>query len=462
MTNKEQLIADKALLEKIALGEGAVQFLKGIAPHLLTIAGMTAAGGALGYYAAKTKMEQHKESLGKSYNSLLNHPDFTAEPDKFHNRFSELSLISPTIASNPRLALKVIAPKLNKGFDLDDIHRLSAIEYHSTRTSKVVPPEAAARMKAFSGFEHAIGLTLPSIVMQTAAMPQMMAEMKKEVQKPITQEELYTVAREKLKAGKLDLEKYLNSFAEGLHQGATPMDVGKALANLGFRGAELEKYYDEVMRRSEAMEKKSSPELTVSEECLGRMLADTHMMCKTAAFSMKGMSKLLKPSTDAMKGYFQLMAIPLAIGGGIQLVNKLMEERETSKSKELANGVFAGLRRSSDVIKENPELANEAFDSLRSFAPSLATKPLIAKTFVEHVINSGGRGLTPEAANQLASTETVIKRLNESSGGSFIAGLKEPMSLFGHSIAKPKEEGEKGVGKNIGKIMYRLGIQKED
>ena len=130
-------------------------------------------------------------------------------------------------------------------------------------------------------------------------------------------------------------------------------------------------------------------------------------------------------------------------------MRKLMEMRETRQLRTQADAVFAGLRKDSDRVRENPELAVEVFGTLRELAPALAAKPLVARTFVEHVIDNRGH-IPPDTAQMLANTQTVISRLNTASGGGFLAGLKEPMNLFSHSVSLPKDKGGGGTPTSSG------------
>jgi hypothetical protein len=179
----------------------------------------------------------------------------------------------------------------------------------------------------------------------------------------------------------------------------------------------------------------------VSDECLGKMLADRYCMFKTAGIVPKAVSNVLKSSGNAMHDYVKIMALPLAIGGGIKLVSDIMKRKADAQTERQADQVFSGLKRTNSYVQENPELAAQAFDTLRSFAPALAAKPLVAKTFVEHVITSDGR-IPPDTANMLASTQQLVNRLNEATGGGFVEGLKSPMSLFKHTISSKKGEKE--------------------
>jgi hypothetical protein len=398
----EKLSTDLQALEKAASLPGS-SMVRLMLPHLGVALGAAALAGTYGYFDAKKRYEQHEESLDNSFNTLLSsHKPFSKDPDSFHQRFSELALISPTVASNPRLAQKIIESRMDKGFDLDDVHRLSAIEFHSGASRKIQEPAPAAQALAASAFGRVAQLAYPMIVTQRAMSP--------------VGKEVHTVAKkvEKLQAAR---DKDAADFFKGK---ISPR------ARQAAEGVHMPKQGSEEAK------------LLVSEECLARMLADRYCMFKTAGIIPTGVKNFLRPGKDQLVNYVKLMALPLAIGGGIQLVNNLVKQREDARLSQQADSVFNHLKRTNDYAKENPELAAQAFDTLRSFAPALAAKPIIAKTFVEHVISSDGR-IPPDTANMLAQTQQLVSRLNDVSGGGFIEGLKNPMSLFKHTIGKGKK-----------------------
>jgi len=196
------------------------------------------------------------------------------------------------------------------------------------------------------------------------------------------------------------------------------------------------------------MEKEAK--LLVSEECLGRMLADRYSMFKTAGILPKAVmsagkatgafaSKAFSTSAGQLGKYIQMMAVPLMIGGGIQLLNQIRKQRDVQETMSHADQVFAQLKKTNENVRENLPVAQEAFDTLKSFAPALAAKPLVARTFVEHVISSEGR-IPPDTTQMLANTQKMINQLNEATGGGFIEGLKSPMSLFKHNVTLSTEK----------------------
>lgn len=406
---------DFLVLEKTGAASAAGkagEFLKNVLPHVAVILGTSALAGGFGYLTAKRKFEDHQGELASSRNlSFGKDQSFARHPEAFHQRFSELSLISPTVASNPNMASKLISTRLHDGFNLDDIHRLSAIEYHTSQTGTAQSPQYAARTKALSQLESSIGSYAPTVITNILD-----------------------------RAG---LRSSTNPM--GVPANYVPEHEPTEYVLPPEKAAAIEERMKEMMRKKK-MEKKASVEgidIVVSEECLGRMLADRHCMYKQANVVTKAIDTL-KPSAGHLGEYLKFMAIPLAIGGGVQLVQKLMRQKENEKMRMESERVYAGLMRSNEKIKSHKEIADEAFDALRSFAPALATKPIVARTFIENTIDGSisdkyGR-LAPETTKMLTETQDLVNRLNNASSGGFLAGLKENMSIFGHSVKAPHKK----------------------
>jgi hypothetical protein len=423
----EKVSQDITCLEKEATGTSPLAAkVKHMLPLIGGALGASAVAGTYGYFHAKKKMEDQAKSLSDSYNTLLvTHKPFSNNPEEFRQRFTELSLISPTVAMNPRLAQNVIQPRLTKGFDLDDVHRLSAIEHHTSTTPKLPSPAESAQ-------EHAstmLGRNWSNILFPLLATQSFMAPVGKDI---------HTIAQ-KAKAQPKFPEK--------------PPEVSKKDIPDDF----LAGFRQHKKEGSGGPMDQQEMKLLVSEECLGRMLADRYQMFKTAGIlpplekeaksigtlagqAGKWMGKAVTTSTGQVGKYIQMMAVPLMIGGGIQLINHLRQVREADKMNAQADQVFSQLKKTNDNVRENLPVAQEAFDTLKSFAPALAAKPLVARTFVEHVISSEGR-IPPDTTQMLANTQKMINQLNEATGGGFIEGLKSPMGLFKHTISqKGKKE----------------------
>ena len=196
---------------------------------------------------------------------------------------------------------------------------------------------------------------------------------------------------------------------------------------------------------------KNNETMQVSEECLGKMLADRYTMFKTAevkmgSFSLPTLPKFLSQSGGALSHYFGQMVIPLAIAGGLKLVNDASKREDAAKLNAQADSVFNHLRRTNEYVQSNPTLAAEAFDTLRSFAPSMASKAIIARSFIENVVKAGQ--LPVDTASMLINTEEHAQNVKKQQGGEgFIDGLKTPMSLFSYSMGGKKEDPKQPVKK---------------
>lgn len=450
---------DAKFLEKVS----ATGTLARVAPFLASALGLSALTGAFGYWSAKQKYDSRTQDIKNSYDALLkSHKDFSKNPSLFNQRFSELSLISPTVASNPRLAHQIILPRMEKGFDLDDVHRLSSIEYHRVNTPPVLHPIEVGKTQAMNTLMSQAGIYMPSIINTITSPDPSRSESKmRSIVKGTVQDENKRMREEiKKQRGGLTEEK-ANENAQAFAQKANAFSPEMMAAN-------REKLINAIMKKNNVtreqaeadvdkamnMKKHSSANggLRVSEECLGRMLADRYCMYKTAAPITTEISKFLKPGMDAMAKHMKVMAIPLAIAGGVTLVNQIMKNKENQKIRAQADQHFMQLKRTSEVVKSNPDLAHEAFDTLKAISPNLAAKPVVMRTFVENVINTGI--LPIEQAKSLAQTEEKILSNAENAGsGGFIEGLKGPMSIFNYSYSsgdKSKGGGSRSGGRSGG------------
>lgn len=464
-----QLEQDIVDLQKVAAFLPAVgNYLKASIPALASIMITSAGSAGLAYWAASKRMGEHKQSLKDSYDMTFGgSPKFKKSPGDFHQRFTELSMISPLVASNPQLASKVILPRLKKGFDLNDVHRLSAIEYHSGSSSRPEAPSAAARAQAVIGAGNALNYILPSLatravnhITESAAGPSptvLKMEQGKEPESREAYDRMIKNVSTYMPSPARDqaLNEAASTFAS---QGHPPELILKKMQILqdefdkkwaktqvvyeNYPNETVRKAYHEFLelaKKQHQLNKQGAEKMAhrVSDECLGQMLAETHLMCKEAGV-MTSISKYLAPSAKNVANYMKAMTIPLAMGIGIKAVQGLLDSRNKSELKNEAARVYASLKRTSDVIKENPQIADQAFDALTSFAPALAVKPIIAKTFVENVVNGQGV-LDPNTANMLAQTQQTVQSLDRQTGG-FVTGLRDSMGIFNFKVPGKKED----------------------
>lgn len=437
----QQLV--KEALDFSKVWKGTKEFARVSAPYVGSMLAAAGLAGTLGYWSARDRYLRAAENLKNSHDELSTTPQFKENPAKYSERFRELALVSPTLASNPSMAHKVISGKLDTGFSVDDIHRLASIEHIQSQTPRIPDPAGAGIKHFVKNLEVLMPITVPHMYEQF--------DRSRNIEEMVREQT--GAATEKLKSSLVNMSKAQLATLKQITDVVMPEGPkeDKAKFMKSFHNM-FEQYFKTL--EGHDMEKKSSGthdvELKVSEECMGRMLATRYCMYKEAGVldRLSGViapvGKVLKSSGNATVDYLKIMSVPLAIGIGFGALNKMMQARESKGMQEKADAVFAGLRRSSDIVKENPDMAAEAFDSLKSFAPVLAVKPIVARTFVEHVVQSGGR-LGPESANMLAEAQQKIQDVSQLAGGrpgtGFFAGLKDPLSIF--SIKMPGTAPEK-------------------
>ena len=396
--------------------------LQTAAGSMLGLLGTSAIVGGLSYLAAKNQYEKHTQNLRASFDSLKTSDAYKKNPEEFSKRFSELSIISPTVAGNPVLASKVIAPRLKAGFNLNDIHRLSALEFHTANTKKVVHPAGTG----MAGAREFMNANLWNAIQAGKAEAASMAHA----------DQNRAAAEEAISKQHARAAEFINTPEPNKDKNDILADYKKALRfhNEGGGGDKI----------GADMSKFAFGEQKVGDECLGRMIADRYVMYKTAAGG-KVLEKLgsiyetlgIEKGVAAVKDHFQYIAPALVLGGGAQLVREAMRIAESKKLRAEADRVFDHIKRTSDIVKQNPGVASEAFDTLRSFAPSVATKPLVVRSFLEGVVNSQYLGV--DTASMLAQTEQRIRENGSSQG--FLEGLKTPMSLFSLSVGSKDSKG---------------------
>ena len=468
-TLREYKALDEAILNTLAQDKDSIcklaaanpSFVSKLIAPVLTLAGGIGLASGASYLSAKRKEKEHRNAMQNSYDALLmGNPEYQNNMGAFTTRFQELLHISPTVAANPALAHKVIQPRMEHGFDLDDVHRLSAIEYHAGLSPKVQDPLTVAQNSAIgtmSSWVHALG---PSFILRATAPAIGQAASQSAPSKKqnlgISQAELERIRKRQdktdrqIKNNVKTTEKIKDTF-EQVNKNLTDVapfasDVQNMRPMTPEEAAQHGAHFKDVLlaaakraREQRELEKKSSAsELLVSEECLGRMIADRYTMYKTATKKLGAPTGLGK-GMSALGNYFHVAGPALAIAGGMKLISDAMKRKETTALRMQADEVFAHLKKNSEYVKDNPILANEAFDTLRTFAPSMAAKPIIARSFIENVVKSGV--LHVDTANTLAKTEELVNSVNQQTGGEgFIEGLKTPMSLFSYGFGKGKKD----------------------
>ncbi len=444
-------------LEKLAIQvtPETASFLKSIAAPMIATLGTLGIIGGAKYLSARKDEQAGAQAANDAYHkTMAKAPEFIKQPDDFNQRFRELYTISPTIAKNPQLATKLIRDRLTKGFTVDDLHRLSTIEYHASNTR--TPPSAssvgrAAALGALEGTLKAIepvitsrfsgggsgyygggfggpgggggpfpggGPSRPGGPSGSALNKEIVDELVKDLRSQGVSQHVAEKAvktniddPEAMKAMKLDIARDLRNNPE----------IKKQLDEISLNGLELVRRL-QAERDAKKMEKKSSAG-RVSDECLAVMLADRYVMAKTA-----GVLDTMAQGGKALGGHLAFMAPALALGAGTVLAGMAASKiRQASLSNE-ADEVFRNVRKSNELLLANPEITREAFDAIKSFAPDLAVKRNVLRTFLEHAVNTEGR-MPIETIKQMADTQQIVA--GKSNDGGFVAGLKGPMSLVG-------------------------------
>lgn len=352
-------------------------------PLLMGLGGVAAAGTS-GWYFAKKDKERNQEDIKNSMKSLVSkNPSLIKNPAQFVERFQELAIISPTIAKNPSLASKLMEKKLNTGFTVDDIHKLTAIERNAS-SARRFDPGAAGRASAGHAVSTLIG-----------AFGKDYLEQQREHDK------LYKAQMSAIQA-----------------------------AN------------DAALQKVQEMDQKISlgSAQRVSDECLGQMLAERYVMIKTA-----GLGDAFSAGVANMGKGLSYFAPALALGGGIELVRHVLEARRTAALEEQADANFKHLARTSDKIKGNMEGAKDAFATLKAIAPSLAARPMVARTFIEFVAENDR--LPPETIMQLAQTENEVRGMKSKGKSTLFGELKTTMGIMGPKQIGDIEKAEFGRGK---------------
>lgn len=427
-------------IEKLAalISPQTSHFLRSIAAPMLATLGTMGVVGGTSYLMAKRDEDAARKAAENAYTTTFSKaPEFKQHPSTFHQRFGELYTISPTIAKNPQLATKLIKDRLHKGFSVDDLHRLSTIEYHASNTRKDKSSASVARAAALGALEKTLYSIQPYLVsgMQGGGGPQ------------ATQQQL-NQALEAEKEQKSAVDEMVNrgyprraveNFTSALKKGIPEQDAHVQMVRDMFEDVGPQKAIDILKANGVefSMNKKSSAK--VSDECMAVMLADRYVMAKTA-----GLMDSASRGAQALGGHLAFMAPALALGAGTVLAQMAMTKMKERELAAQADTAFAGMKRNNDIIAANPEVAHEAYEAIKAFAPDLAAKPNVLRTFLEHAISTEGR-MPIETIKQMAETQQVISK--KPSDGGFIAGLKNPLSLVGLKV--PGDISESRAGSSV-------------
>lgn len=186
------------------------------------------------------------------------------------------------------------------------------------------------------------------------------------------------------------------------------------------------------------MNKQSSQK--VSDECLGEMLADRFVMWRNSdvvkTASVASAASAAKSGASAFGKGLAFFAAPLAIAGLVHGIGAMVDAHKAKKMEEDAQTAFNKIKKDSEHIKGNPVLAEEAFDAIKTFAPSLAIKPSILKTFIEHTIKT--EMLAPQTVSELASAQSNVHKAKTPGFAQGFMGAVDPAFSTGKTLTDEK------------------------
>jgi hypothetical protein len=143
------------------------------------------------------------------------------------------------------------------------------------------------------------------------------------------------------------------------------------------------------------------------DAALGRLAFKQYDLIKTANSFSSGATSIY----NALKA----MAPAAAIGAGIFGAGKALSAIQERRMKQDMLKSYDYVKKNIDQQDVNPQLVHDAFSTLQLFAPSIASKPLAAKTFVQLVTNRGG--IDPELLKQITGIQKDYTDANKSSSG---------------------------------------------
>jgi hypothetical protein len=377
---KEQLAAANLLVD--AKFKSAMNSAKQMGKTVAPFLVLPAIGAIVNYYMGHKQDKQEAKDVDASLQQILNsNPRLSTAQNLTISRFKELSAVAPVVAKNPTMAARFIEPRLKSGMSIDDVHKLVMIQQ-----AGIGKPDAASRSGHVAGFLA---------------------------------------------------DRMLMLFG---------MDAAKSLSNTVSAGRSEQKKYDDGIKNifsGGSMNKQASQK--VSDECLGEMLADRYVMLRESGFAKEaGVADIAKSGLGRFGKGIAFFAPALALAGIAHGVGAMVDAHQKKKLEQTADMHFKRIRDNSDVIQGNPELANDALDAIKTFAPALAAKPAILKTFIEHTVNIGQ--MAPQTINDLAVTQgNISKSKHPGFTAGFIGAASPVMSASKSLMGKDMKQDLKDI-----------------
>jgi hypothetical protein len=326
------------------------------------------------------------DSIEKIKGMLKSHPKFSKNPEEFHSTFEQIRAVAPHVAADHRLMKPIMEKHHVKGLTTDQLTHLSKLNDSMAADIREAKPDT-------------IGDALKGSQLASSAYP-ILAE-----------------------------------------RGAPFYQAGA----------------DFAARNISPLFKKASAE-EEADSAIGRTTYRTYEFVKTAAksnimSSLKGMGKTFG---TAFKGGLHntwntmgILSPPILIGAGLYAAQQIMKRGEEAERNQNILKSFDYVSKNSDYAKSNPKLVQEAFNTLKAFAPHVAERPLAAKTFVD--LAAGREGIDAELLKQVSEVEKITQQIEPAHDvGTAITGMKDLFGI-GHNIHKSTW----GASKDSG-ILNRL------
>jgi hypothetical protein len=376
--------------------------LWGFAKGVAAAAAIPLVAGTVQYFFARKNIKKEIDDLKNSYQKTLSISDkMSANKDRSAVVFQELCAVAPSIAMNPNMAAKVIEPRLKSGLTIDDVHKLTMINAHSKKSVLDKTP--------FGEAVGAAGLVTDRVFTTLGSR-----------------------ALDKWDAASNEVTRRAKHF-KVVKDTAMKLDTSQGgafindLKNLGVEG---------MSGGIQGFNKQSSQ--NISESCIGEMMAERYVMWKNSPLSKE--AGVISGAGDVISKAAPYILGSLAIAGVAHGVGATIDHVQRRHMEAQADEAFLKVLKNSDIIKGNKEMAHEAFDAIKTFAPNLAAKPAILKTFIEHSISVGGN-MPPEMINQLATAQGSVLR---SKAPGFASGFIDATSSIGKNLKDVNKEDKQG------------------
>lgn len=389
------------------------------------VMGLTLAGGlgvaGISNYLKNRERKQHFEAenanvVNSYHNMMSTMPELARKVPMATERFNEIASISPTLASNPIVAGKLVKKTLTKGLSENEMSTLYQIESNARSIKTFTPPVSGVRKTFDDVVTPVITNTLKNV---GEGIGKSWAEQK-------SPEELQEAGNKLLAERRDELETYMiKDIMSGIRKGYTlppgkNSDLVESAVKIGpYSGERLLRVYlkSNGIAPQQALSYMAETGINKGASILGLQYA---LLEKVA--SQNKLSSALGP---LMKGVLGAGLAGVA-GLGFGVVNELAEKKQTDilnrrieaswsnvtkRLKELTDENSTLVRGIDYSDKDTQKKAKEAFNMLVSVAPSLAAEPVIASSFVNTAVLNDG-DVDPNTLKVITDTQKNI-RANE-------------------------------------------------